>query len=432
MTSYSYIALDARGRETRGALSVESQIEAVRRLKEMGFFPTKVTPGRKTPAAGGPKALGRQPSTRGLLKRSLSIPSLSGRVKPRAVLTFTRQVATLLEAGMPLTRGLKLIQEQDCEPGLKRVISEIVTAIEGGSSLSEAMAMHPRAFNVLYVQMVKAGEISGALDVVLARLATFMEKAQRLKSRITGAMFYPIAVLFVALAVLIVMMVFIVPRFEEVFAGLLNGRPMPPFTMLVLNSSKALKNHFVLLLAAVAGAGFGVKLLLATPPGRAFFDRAKLRLPAIGPVMRKAVVARITRTLGTLLSSGVPILQSLTIVKETAGNTLISRALADVHTSVKEGETVALPLRASGVFPAVVIGMVDVGEQTGALPEMLLKIADNYDEDVDTATAAMTLLLEPVMIVFLALVVGTIVVSLFLPIVDVVLNFDSPNPGDGE
>src|SRR5882672_3802321 len=432
MTSYSYIALDARGRETRGALSVESQLEAVRRLKEMGFFPTKVTPGRKAPAASGAKALSRQPATGGLLKRSFSIPGLSGRVKPRAVLTFTRQVATLLEAGMPLTRGLKLIQEQDCEPGLKRVISEIVSAIEGGSSLSEAMAMHPRAFNGLYVQMVKAGEISGALDVVLARLATFMEKAQRLKSRITGAMFYPIAVLFVALAVLVVMMVFIVPRFEEVFAGLLNGRPMPPFTMLVLDSSKALKNHFVLLLAAVAGAGFGVKLLLATPPGRALFDRAKLRLPAIGPVMRKAVVARITRTLGTLLGSGVPILQSLTIVKETAGNTLISRALADVHTSVKEGETVALPLRASGVFPAVVIGMVDVGEQTGALPEMLLKIADNYDEDVDTATAAMTSLLEPVMIVFLALIVGTIVVSLFLPIIDIVTNFDSPNPEMGE
>ena len=431
MTSYSYIALDARGRETRGALSVESQLEAVRRLKEMGFFPTKVTPGRKA-SAGGPKGSSHRPANRGLLQRSFSIPGLSGRVKPRAVLTFTRQVATLLEAGMPLTRGLKLIQEQDCEPGLKRVISETVTTIEGGSSLSEAMAMHPRAFNGLYVQMVKAGEISGALDVVLARLATFMEKAQRLKSRVTGAMFYPIAVLLVALAVLAMMMVFIVPRFEEVFIGLLNGRPMPPFTMLVLDFSKALKNHFVLVLVTVASAAFAAKLFFGTPPGRALFDRAKLRLPAIGPVMRKAVIARIARTLGTLLGSGVPILQALTIVRETAGNTLISRALADVHTSVKEGETVALPLRESGVFPAVVIGMVDVGEQTGALPEMLLKIADNYDEEVDTATAAMTSLLEPVMIVFLALVVGTIVVSLFLPIIDVVLGFDSPNPEVGE
>jgi type IV pilus assembly protein PilC len=428
MTSYSYIALDARGRETRGALSVESQLEAIRRLKEMGFFPTKVTPGRKAPGIGGTKALARQPFARGLLKRSFSIPGLSGRVKPRAVLTFTRQVATLLEAGMPLTRGLKLIQEQDCEPGLKRVILETVAAIEGGSSLSEAMAMHPRAFNGLYVQMVKAGEISGALDVVLARLATFMEKAQRLKSRVTAAMFYPIAVMTVALAVLAVMMIFIVPRFEEVFTGLLNGRPMPPFTMLVLHVSKALKEHIVWFLAAAAGAVFGLKLLLGTRAGRALFDRAKLRLPAIGPVLRKAVVARIARTLGTLLGSGVPILQALTIVRETAGNTLIRRALADVYTSVKEGETVAMPLRESGVFPAVVIGMVDVGEQTGALPEMLMKIADNYDEEVDTATAAMTSLLEPVMIVFLAIVVGTIVVALFLPIVDAGLNAGSPNP----
>jgi type IV pilus assembly protein PilC len=223
------------------------------------------------------------------------------------------------------------------------------------------------------------------------------------------------------------MMIFIVPRFEEVFTGLLNGRPLPPFTMLVLNVSKALKEHIVWFLAGGAGAVFGVKLLLGTRPGRALFDRAKLRLPAIGPVMRKAVVARIARTLGTLLGSGVPILQALTIVRETAGNTLISRALADVHTSVKEGETVAMPLRESGVFPAVVIGMVDVGEQTGALPEMLMKIADNYDEEVDTATSAMTSLLEPVMIVFLALVVGTIVVALFLPIIDAVLGVDTPN-----
>jgi type IV pilus assembly protein PilC len=427
MPNYAYIALDSRGHETRGALVVDNQSEAVRRLKEMGFFPTKVTQGRKPPASGSAKALACRPARTGLLQRSFSIPGLSGRVKARSVLAFTRQVATLLEAGMPLTRGLKLIQEQDCEPALKRVISETVTAIEGGSSFSEAMAMHPRVFNGLYVQMVKAGEISGALDVVLARLATFMEKAQRLKSRIAGAMFYPIAVLSVALAVLAVMMIFIVPKFEEVFTGLLNGRPMPPFTTLVLTFSKVLKNHFVLLLAAVAGVAFGVKLLLAMPPGRVLFDRAKLRLPAIGPVLRKAIVARIARTLGTLLGSGVPILQALTIVRETAGNTLISRALADVHMSVKEGETVALPLRASGVFPAVVIGMVDVGEQTGALPEMLIKIADNYDEEVDTATAAMTSLLEPVMIVFLAVVVGIIVVALFLPIVDATLNVDSPN-----
>ena len=213
---------------------------------------------------------------------------------------------------------------------------------------------------------------------------------------------------------------------------LLNGRPMPPFTVMVTNCSRMLQHHIVALLIGGAGVLFGMRALLRTPPGRALFDRLKLRLPGIGPVIRKSIVARVTRTLGTLLSSGVPILQALTIVKETAGNTLVSRALNDVHTSVKEGETITTPLRASGVFPAVVIGMADVGEQTGALPEMLLKIADNYDEEVDTATSAMTSLLEPVMIVFLAFVVGTIVVALFLPIVDGALNADVSRPDAGE
>ena len=431
MTNFSYVALDSRGRETRGALAVETQLEAVRRLKEMGFFPTSVTASRSANHARGVPTV-RGGSRSGLFRTSFAIPDLSGRVKSRAVLTFTRQMATLLEAGMPLTRGMKLIQEQDCDPALRRVIEEIVAAIEGGSSLSEALAMHPKAFNRLFVQMVKAGELSGALDVVLARLATFMEKAHRLKSRVTAAMVYPAAVLCVAAGVIVLLMVVLVPKFEEIFSGLLNGRPMPPFTLMVINVSRAMQQHFVLLLGGGALVVFGVRAFLGTPPGRALFDRLKLRLPAVGPVIRKAIVARITRTLGTLLSSGVPILQALTIVKETAGNTLVSRALADVHSSVKEGETITTPLKASGVFPAVVIGMVDVGEQTGALPEMLLKIADNYDEEVDTATSAMTSLLEPVMIVFLALVVGTIVIALFLPIIDAGIHAGDMKPDAGE
>ncbi len=410
---------------------METQLEAVRRLKEMGFFPTSVTASRAANHARG-VSNSRGGSRSGLFRTTFAIPGWSGRVKSRAVLTFTRQMATLLEAGMPLTRGLKLIQEQDCDTALRRVIEEIVSAIEGGSSLSEALALHPKAFNRLFVQMVKAGELSGALDVVLARLATFMEKAHRLKSRVTAAMVYPAAVLCVAAGVIVLLMVVLVPKFEEIFNGLLNGRPMPPFTLMVINLSRAMQQHFVLLLGGGALVVFGVRAFLGTPPGRALFDRLKLRLPAVGSVVRKAIVARVTRTLGTLLSSGVPILQALTIVKETAGNTLVSRALADVHSSVKEGETITTPLKASGVFPAVVIGMVDVGEQTGALPEMLLKIADNYDEEVDTATSAMTSLLEPVMIVFLALVVGTIVIALFLPIIDAGIHAGDVKPEAGE
>ncbi|MBK7997776.1 MAG: type II secretion system F family protein [Verrucomicrobia bacterium] len=431
MTNFSYIALDSRGRETRGALAVESQLEAVRRLKEMGFFPTSVTASRAERSARE-LTFGRGTARRGLFRTSIGIPRFRARVRSRAVLTFTRQMATLLEAGMPLTRGLKLIQDQDCDPGLRRVIAEVLASIEGGSSFSEALAFHPRVFNRLYVQMVKAGELSGALDVVLARLATFMEKAHRLKSRVTTAMVYPAAVLCVAVAVIVLLMVVLVPKFEEIFNGLMNGRPLPAFTMMVINFSRLMQQHFVALLAGVVVTFFGVKLLLGTPPGRAMFDRLKLRLPGVGTVIRKAIVARVTRTLGTLLSSGVPILQALNIVKETASNALVSRALADVHTSVREGETVTIPLKASGVFPAVVIGMVDVGEQTGALPEMLLKIADNYDEEVDDATSAMTSLLEPVMIVFLALVVGTIVVALFLPIIDIMINSDTPRPDAAE
>lgn len=431
MANFSYIALDSRGRETRGALAVESQLEAVRRLKEMGFFPTSVTASRAERSAREP-ASGRGLARRGGFRTSMGIRLFRARVKSRAVLTFTRQMATLLEAGMPLTRGLKLIQDQDCDPGLRRVIAGVLASIEGGSSFSEALAFHPRVFNRLYVQMVKAGELSGALDVVLARLATFMEKAQRLKSRVTTAMVYPAAVLCVAAAVIVLLMVVLVPKFEEIFDGLMNGRPLPAFTMVVIHFSRLMQQHFVVLLAGVAAAVLGVKVLLGTPPGRAMFDRLKLRLPGVGPVIRKAIVARVTRTLGTLLSSGVPILQALNIVKETASNTLVSRALADVHASVREGETVTTPLKASGVFPAVVIGMVDVGEQTGALPEMLLKIAGNYDEEVDDATSAMTSLLEPVMIVFLALVVGTIVIALFLPIIDIMINSDTPRPDAGE
>lgn len=426
MTNFSYIALDSRGRETRGALAVESQLEAVRRLKEMGFFPTSVTASRAATRRPGNSFAG-ETMRRGLLRASFELPGFRPRVKSKSLLTFTRQVATLLEAGMPLTRGLRLIQDQDCEPALRKVIGQVLESIEGGSSFSEALALHPRSFNRLYVQMVKAGEVSGALDTVLARLATFMEKAQRLKSRVTSAMVYPAAVLCVAGAVVVLLMVVLVPKFEEIFNGLMNGRPLPAFTQMVINFSRIMQQHIVLLLVGGVAVALGLRMFLRTPPGRATADRMKLRSPALGVVIRKAIVARVTRTLGTLLSSGVPILQALTIVKETAGNTMVSRALSDVHSSVKEGETVAMPLRESGVFPAVVIGMVDVGEQTGALPEMLLKIADNYDEEVDTATSAMTSLLEPVMIVFLALVVGTIVVALFLPIVCMATDFGSPN-----
>lgn len=426
MPNFAYVALDARGHETRGALSVESQSEALRRLKEMGFFPTKVAESRQSAASRrtGASTDSRRGISR-LTRGALSIPGFRPRLRHRTRIVFTRQMATLLEAGMPLLRGLRLIREQESDAALRRIIAEVATAIEGGASFSEALAAHPKAFNRLYVQMVKAGEISGAVDVVLTRLAVFMEKAQRIKNKVIAAMFYPAAVITVAVAVLGILLVFVVPRFEEIFQGLLNGRPMPAFTRFVLGVSTAVKNNVVLLLSFTAVTLVPLKLFAATPPGRQLVDRLKLNLPVLGTVVRKAVVARFTRTLGTLVSNGVPILQALHIVRETTGNVVVSRAIAAVHTSVQEGETITAPLRESGVFPAVVVGMVDIGEQTGALPEMLLKIADNYDDEVDNAVAAMTSLLEPIMIIFLAIIVGSIVIALFLPLIDAGINFDS-------
>jgi type IV pilus assembly protein PilC len=278
--------------------------------------------------------------------------------------------------------------------------------------------------------MVKAGEIGGALEITLKRLAEFMEKAQKIKGKIKAAMFYPCAVLFVAAIVLAVLMIFVVPRFKLVFDGLLNGKPMPAFTVFIFRISEAVKSH-VLMTAIVAAAASGLIMLgLRTKPGRQAFDRLKLAMPILGPVFRKAAIGRFARTLGTLAANGVPILQALTIVKETAGNVVVGRVVSDVHENVKQGEPIAPTLKASGVFPVMVAGMVDVGEQTGALPEMLLKIADNCDEDVDNATSAMTSLLEPIMLVFLAVVVGSVVIAMFLPLIVIMeTGFDDPSNG---
>jgi type IV pilus assembly protein PilC len=422
MPSFSYVAFDRRGAETKGALTVDSLTDALRVIREMGYFPTKVVPG-DTPR---PATRAANSVTKG--KRKLSWNPFPARVGVRSLVVFTRQMATLLEAGMPLLRGLRLIRQQETNAGLRKVIEQLADAIEGGASISEAMSQHPRTFNRLYLQMVRAGEVSGALDIVLRRLAELMEKAQRIKNKVVSALFYPMAVLFVAIAVLGILIVFVVPRFNDIFNGLLNGRPMPVFTQFVLGVSTYAKDHLIVTVGIAGSLVVGMAFAGRTRPGRAVLDRLKLQLPLFGDLLRKTAVVRFTRTLGTLASNGVPILQALQIVKDTAGNVTISRAVQAVHDSVADGETITTPLRTSGVFPALVTGMVDIGEQTGALPEMLNKIADTYEDEVDHSVAALTSLLEPVMIVFLAIIVGGIVIALFLPLVDVVLNFD-PNGG---
>ena len=420
MGKYSYVALDSRGKETKGTLEVSSQNEAIGRLKEMGFFPTKVVEVKgkdkadtKTPKAGG-TAHGKRVS----LQINIRIPGLSGRVKTKTLTTFTRQLATLVDAGLPLLRGLRVLERQEPNPTLKGVINQLAISIEGGSTFSEGLAQHPKIFNRLFVNMVKAGELGGVLEVVLARLAEFMEKAQKIKGKVVAAMFYPCAVLVVAVAILGILMVYVVPQFRNIFKEMMGGdQSLPAFTELVLGISDAIANNFIITALSTAAVVFGIVMLIKTRGGRRAFDTLKLKAPVLGPVLTKVAISRFTRTLGTLVSSGVPILQALTIVKETSGNVIVGSAVADVHESVKEGETITAPLEAANVFPPMVISMVDVGEQTGALPEMLMKIADTYDEEVDNAVSAMTSLLEPIMIVFLAVIVGSIVIALFLPLI---------------
>src|ERR1051325_4307688 len=434
MPKYSYVAMDQHGKETKGTLEVASQNEAIGRIKEMQLFPTKIVEvgAVKEKAAKGAAPVAGKAGGKGKkggmnMNIQIKIPGLGGGVKSKVLTTFTRQLATLVDAGLPLLRGLRVLEKQERNPTLKSILADLALAIEGGSTFSEGLAQHPKVFNRLFVNMVKAGELGGVLEVVLQRLSEFMEKAQKIKGKVIAAMFYPVAVLVVATAILIILMTKVVPSFKAVFEGMLEGASLPAFTRLVLGISEIVKDHIVYTSAGIAVFFVLLSLFKRTKFGRHAWDKFKLKMPVVGPVISKVAIARFTRTLGTLVSSGVPILQALTIVKETAGNVIIGNAVGSVHESVKEGETITAPLEASNVFPPMVISMVDVGEQTGALPEMLMKIADNYDEEVDNAVSAMTSLLEPIMIVFLAVIVGSIVIAMFLPLIAIIEGIGGEN-----
>jgi type IV pilus assembly protein PilC len=439
MPRYNYVALDARGNETKGSIEVATQNEAIGRVKDMGLFPTKIIEADREKAAdkkAGAKGktaakTGAKKGGKGMsVNLNIKIPGLGGKVKPKVLTTFTRQLATLVDAGLPLLRGLRVLEKQERNATLKRIVGELSTAIEGGSTFSEALAQHPKVFNRLFINMVKAGELGGVLEVVLKRLAEFSEKAQKIKGKVKAAMFYPVAVLFVAMGILALLMLFVIPRFKDVFAGM--GVKMPEFTLLVLAISDTICQHALSTLGVIIAIVVAFVLFIKTKFGRLAWDKTKLKLPAVGPLISKVAISRFCRTLGTLVSSGVPILQALTIVKETAGNVVIANAVVKIHESVKEGETITAPLESARVFPPMVVSMVDVGEQTGALPEMLLRIADNYDEEVDNAVAAMTSLLEPIMIIFLAVIVGSIVIAMFLPLIAMIQNLSGGDSGGGD
>jgi len=321
---------------------------------------------------------------------------------------------------MPLLRGLEVMARQEKNLRFRDVIGQMTEAIKSGGALSEAMAHHPRVFDRLYLNMIRAGEAGGVLDVVLDRLARFQEKSLQLRGKITSAMVYPVIVLAVALAILVGLLLFVVPKFKQIFADLLKGAPLPPLTQFVLTLSDAVQHHYLVALGLGAVGWTAFRAYGRTTRGAHLLDTLVIRLPLFGELIVKGIVARFGRTFGTLLASGVPILPALLITRDTCGNARVAAAIAEVHDRVKEGSSVAKPLEAAHVFPPMVTSMVDVGEHTGQLPEMLGKVADIYEEEVDNAVAGLSSLIEPVLILFLALVVGTIVIALFLPIVRIV------------
>ena len=409
MPSFNYVAVTAAGEETSGAIDAASEADANSLLRSQGLYPTRIgLPG----AAAGAKAKGKRKKKK----------AKSGAIKSKVLMIFTRQLATLIDSGLPLLRGLTVLAKQEPNPILRNTIETLADNVQTGSTFSESLAQHPKVFNKLYVNMVKAGELGGVLELALQRLAEYQEKAQKLKNKIVAAMIYPVIVMVIAGSIMVFLLMVIVPRFESIFEEMLPGGKdaMPGLTKMVMGASDWLVSQWLPIALILGGIFVSYKLFVGTKGGRRFVDRLKLNLPLFGNVQRKSAVSRFARTLGTLVTSGVPILQALTITRETAGNVVISEAIDKVHDAVKEGDSIVQPLEESKVFPSMVISMVDVGEETGQLPDMLLKIADVYDDEVDNAVSALTSMLEPLMIVILAIVVGTIVMALFLPLVKII------------
>jgi len=344
----------------------------------------------------------------------LRIPGFGGRVRDKDLTVFTRQIATMINAGLPLVQSLEGLASQQPNKQFKRILTKIREDVEGGSTFAASIKRHPAVFTSLYMSMVEAGEAGGFLDTVLNRLAGYIEKSMTLRRKVKGAMIYPATVITVAVAVVIFLLIFVIPTFKALFEGFGAALPLP--TRIVLELSRLVRTHVVTVLGAFVGTVFGLRFYYRTEKGKKVIDSLLLRLPIIGQLIRKVSVAKFTRTLGTLLSSGVPILDGLNITARVAGNKVVEEAILKTRSSIAEGKTIADPLGASGIFPPMVVQMISVGEQTGALDSMLAKIADFYDAEVDQAVANLTTLLEPLMIVFLGVVVGGVIIAMYLPI----------------
>jgi len=341
-----------------------------------------------------------------------------GKIKMRDIVIFTRQFSTMINAGLPLVQALDILAKQSENKALKDVTRAIVFDVESGHTVADALKKHPKAYSDLYVNMVAAGEAGGILDTILMRLATFMEKNDALVRKVKGAMIYPGVITTVAGAAIVILLVFVIPTFEKMFASVGMALPLP--TRVVIGASQFLQNYWWAVIVAIIAAGWSLKKYYATSDGKLAIDRTLLKMPVLGDVLRKSAVSRFTRTLGTLIGSGVSILDGLEITAKTAGNRVIQDAIMESRTSIAGGETISAPLQKSQVFPPMVISMIAVGEQTGGLDEMLSKIADFYDEEVDAAVSGLLALMEPIMIVFLGVVVGGMVVAMYLPIFDMI------------
>jgi len=414
MPTFQFKAHDRRSnKEIRDTVEANNQAEAIATIKRQGLLPIEVreAKSKKGKAAGGSGGGGKASGGGGGF-------SFGGRVKSKIITEFTRQLSTLQDAGLPIVQSLQILTDMQRPGTFKNALGNVTEEVQGGTMLSEALGRYPKIFDRLYTNLVKAGEAAGALEVILRRLADFREKALRLRKQVIGALVYPIAVLTIATLILCFIMIFIVPKFEEIFSEL--DIELPAMTQVLIDVSNFVGSFWYVIIIAIVVIIFGAKLFRRTEVGGAIVDRVVLRIPVLGGVLRKSAVARFTRTLGTLVTSGVGFLDALEITREATPNIVVRNAIQEVRESVKEGETINEPLARSGVFNDIVINMIKVGEETGELDKMLIKIADTYDEEVDEAVKAMMSLLEPLLIVFMGAAVGFIVIALFLPLIEII------------
>lgn len=423
MPNFQYEAMNSSGQEVKDVIEAANSEDAIAKIRAKGYFPTKVREkAEKKKVAKKGKAAAET-----VLTPKRKMPLAIGGVSQKKLVAFTRQLSTLQDAGLPILRSLQILEQQERPGLLKAIIGGVADEVEGGGTLSDAMSKYPKAFNKLYVNMIAAGELGGVLDIILQRLADFMEKAAKLKKKVIGAMIYPAVVITIAVAIVSMIMIFVIPKFEQIFKDF--GTKLPAITEYLIWFSHWFGAEYGWLYLIISPIAFSliVRLIKMSEGGRYFVDAVKLKIPILGGILGKTAVARFTRTLGTLISAGVPILDAINITRETCGNEVYAKALGKVHDAIREGESMAAPLKATKVVDIIVVNMVDVGEETGDLDKMLIKVADNYDADVDVLVGSLISILEPLMVVVLGLIVGFIVIALFAPMISLIQAVSGPS-----